>query len=445
MSNFKENEIRAIRDIIINFLSKYGMYYENIDAQKQVDLFIQEMKNGLEGKESSLQMFPTFIEYCGTVPEEEPVIVLDAGGTNLRSALLTFDKEKKPLVKNFKITSMPGLNHEVTKDNFFETIVSSIKDILGSSDKIGFVFSYPVKMFPDKDGILLRFTKEIKAREVEGQLIGKNLIDMIKKHGFSSKRIVILNDTVASLLAGISEFYERQFDSFIGLILGTGMNASYIEKNSEIIKGDISGLNPDGYQIINIEAGNFGKGPRGEIDLKFDSKTLEPGSGSFEKMFSGAYLGGLAEEVLRFALRDGVFSKNFSENFNNSFVIESKYIDGYLYFPPKDFKMLKLLEKMDDSDRIKLYYLFDNLIERAALLVSVVLASAILKSNKGIDPCHPVCITAEGSSFYKMKNFQSRVDSYMQRILGERKTYYYEINRVENAVLCGAATAGLIG
>jgi hexokinase len=162
-------------------------------------------------------------------------------------------------------------------------------------------------------------------------------------------------------------------------------------------------------------------------------------------MFSGAYLGGLAEEVLRFALRDGVFSKNFSENFNNSFVIESKYIDGYLYFPPKDFKMLKLLEKMDDSDRIKLYYLFDNLIERAALLVSVVLASAILKSNKGIDPCHPVCITAEGSSFYKMKNFQSRVDSYMQRILGERGTYYYEINRVENAVLCGAAAAGLIG
>ena len=445
MRNLKQSDVKVIRNSVTRFLSKYGMHYGEIDIQNQVNLFLHEMENGLKGRKSSLEMFPTFIEYHNKLPEKQPVVVLDAGGTNLRSALVIFDKDKKPEIKDFKTTSMPGINHEVSKDEFFSVIAASIKDIINLSDKIGFVFSYPLKMSPDKDGMLVRFTKEIKVRDVEGQLIGKNLTDKLKESGFGDKRIVILNDTVAPLLAGLSAFPERQFDSYIGLILGTGMNASYIEKNSEIKKSDVSILNPDGYQIINIEAGNYKKGQRGEIDKEFDSRTLEPGVGTYEKMFSGAYLGGVAEEAIKFALKDGMFSRSFSKAFDSSIHLESRDIDDYLYYPPADLKMLRLLDAMDDADRIKLYYIFDNLIERAAIFVSVVLASAIVKSGKGTDPCHPVCITAEGSSFYKMKNFQSRVDRYMQKILKEKGVYYYEINKVENAVLCGAAVAGLIG
>ncbi|GAG98502.1 unnamed protein product, partial [marine sediment metagenome] len=62
----------------------------------------------------------------------------------------------------------------------------------------------------------------------------------------------------------------------------------------------------------NIEAGNFSKGPRGEIDIKFDSTTIDPGMYVYEKMLSGAYLGGLATEVIRYAINDGLFTKAFS-------------------------------------------------------------------------------------------------------------------------------------
>jgi len=445
MKNLGYPGVKAIKDLTVKFLSGYGMYYGDIDIQKHAGFFIQEMKDGLEGRKSSLKMIPTFIEYQSQLPEKEPVVVLDAGGTNLRSALVIFNKDKEPVIKNFKAYVMPGIDKEVSKDEFFESIAASIKDIIGLSDKIGFVFSYPVKMFPDKDGMLIRFTKEIKAGEVEGQFIGKNLIDKLREFGISGKKVVILNDTVASLLAGMSAFPERQYSSFIGLILGTGMNASYIERNSEIRNSDVSSLNQDGYQIINIEAGNFGKGQRGEIDLEFNRKTLEPDQYTYEKMFSGAYLGGIAGEVVKFALRDGIFSEGFSKAFSDTLIIESKDIDDYLYFPPRGASMSGLLKAMDNEDRIKLYYIFDNLIERAAIFVSVVLSSAVIKSSKAIDPCYPVCITAEGSSFYKMKNFYSRVDRYMQKILGERGIYHYEINRVENAILCGAAMAGLVG
>ena len=49
------------------------------------------MKNGLEGKESSLLMLPTYIEAEGAVKPNEPVVAIDAGGTNFRAAKIYFD------------------------------------------------------------------------------------------------------------------------------------------------------------------------------------------------------------------------------------------------------------------------------------------------------------------------------------------------------------------
>jgi hexokinase len=427
-----------------NFLKKYGMFFQDVDFQEQVDLFLDEMEKGLTEKESSLKMFPTFIHFRNKIASNKPVIALDAGGTNLRSAVITFNDNKEPVIENFRQSLMPGLKSEVSKDEFFGIIAENIRDIVDKSDNIGFVFSYPTEIYPDKDGRLIRFSKEIKAKEVEGQFIGENLKLAIRKLGFKAeKKVVILNDSVASLLSGISAFQKRAFESFIGFILGTGSNACYIEKNSNIKNKFSSQFEGNDYQIINIESGNFSKGQRGEIDLSFNSKTLNSGMYTFEKMFSGAYLGGIATEVVRFASKDGLFSDAFSKKINDSIILESRDIDDFLYFPPEDIRLLNLIKNAKETDLVCLYYIFDNLVERASIFTSVVLASAIIKSGKGHDPCHPVCITAEGSSFYRLKNFHARVEFYMREILSQRGNYYYEIHKVDNATMLGAAAAGL--
>lgn len=77
-----------------------------------------------------------------------------------------------------------------------------MKDIVETSSKIGFCFSYPTEMLPTGDGKLITFTKEVKAPEVEGAVIGENLKMALVRAGFNAeKEIVILNDTVAALLA----------------------------------------------------------------------------------------------------------------------------------------------------------------------------------------------------------------------------------------------------
>jgi len=430
---------------VSDFLQKYSINCENIDIQKYVDLFLAEMKRGLEGQDSSLKMFPSFIPPSEEIPLNKPVIVIDAGGTNLRTAIVIFEKGNIPVIKEYKHHIMPGFKEEVSREDFFKVIADNIKDFLDKSENIGFVFSYQMKMYPDIDGRLIRFTKEIKAKEVEGELIGKNLLLAIKKMGLNyDKKVVLLNDTVASLLAGVLVSANRKFESYIGLIFGTGLNACYLEKNRNIKIDMVKNLNQEDYQVINIEAGNFSKGPSGEIDFSFNSKTINPEIGRYEKMASGAYLGKLTAEVLRFAAKDSIFSGRFSEKINDAIDLETEDINDYIHYPPGGGNKIKDLSKhMNKSDLVSLYYIFDGLVERSALLVAIVLSAAIIKSGKGKNPLSPVCINAEGSTFYNLKNFRFRVKLYLKKILEQRGNYFYEINRVDNAVLLGGAVAGL--
>ena len=353
MDTLKTFEIRHAEKQVTCFLEKYGMHYADIDLEGQLKLFTEEMVNGLEGRQSSLKMYPTFIEFNNKIPKNKPVIVLDAGGTNLRSAVFYFDADKKPVVSKYRQTLMPGLRSEVSKDEFFNIIADSISDILHESERIGFVFSYPIEIFPNRDGRLVRFTKEIKAKEVEGQFIGENLMRVIRNRGFKNiKSVVLLNDTVASLLSGISSFQDREFSGYIGLVLGTGMNACYIEKNSNIKTDILSGLPRKGYQLINIEAGQYLKGPLSKIDEAFDAKTLNPALSTFEKMFSGAYLGGLAHTVLGFAAADGLFSGKFTKDLYNLENLNSWDLDDYLYFPPENKKIADLVSGMSEKDKV---------------------------------------------------------------------------------------------
>ena len=83
------------------------------------------------------------------------------------------------------------------------------------------------------DGRLLKWTKEMKAPEVIGRFIGKGLLEALGRGG-AGKSVVLLNDTVATLLAGKAADKKR-YGSYVGFILGTGTNIAYLEKNENIL------------------------------------------------------------------------------------------------------------------------------------------------------------------------------------------------------------------
>ena len=73
------------------FLIRYGMLDPDFDILKCAEKMCAEMKKGLSGEQSSYPMIPTFLKTTGNIPEREYVAVIDAGGTNFRSALAHFE------------------------------------------------------------------------------------------------------------------------------------------------------------------------------------------------------------------------------------------------------------------------------------------------------------------------------------------------------------------
>lgn len=429
---------------VIEFLKKYNMDAEGVDLEKNCGEFVNEMKSGLEGM-GSLLMIPTYIGMERELPLNEPVIAIDAGGTNFRVAVVHFDRDKKSVLEDFKLYPMPGIKGEISREEFFDTMAGYIEPVLHRSGKISFCFSYPVKILPNRDGRLVKFSKEVKARDVEGQLIGKNLLDALKKRGCGEeKSIIILNDTAATLLAGKAASPDRVFGDYVGFILGTGTNICYAEKCDNIAK-EPELKQKGGVMLINTESGDYGKAPRGVIDVEFDGTTNNPGSFTFEKMISGAYQGGLILAVLRKAAREGVLSDATGAGLNHVKELSSREIDDFLYYPYGENALAKCCAGPErEDDRRVVYYIIDNILERAARLVAAALTAVLVKTGGGANPCAPACITADGSTFYKSKLLRGKIDHYIKTFANERMGIYCEFAKVEDGTLIGTAIAGLL-
>jgi hexokinase len=435
--------LNAILLEVERFLDTYGMNHRAIDMEACCRRFIAEMERGLDGTAGSLKMFPTFLEASERIPSGEKVIVIDAGGTNLRVALIHFEESGQPVIDGFRKAPMPGSQGMVGKDQFFAIIADQVEDLAGQAGRIGFCFSYPTEIQPDKDGRLTQFSKQIQAPEVVGELIGANLREVLTKRGVGAGwRIVLLNDTVATLLAGKAAAGGREYDSYVGFIFGTGINSSYIEANSKIRK--CSGLDPAGEQIINVESGNFNLPPYGRLDEELDRSTIDPGSYVFEKMFSGRYLGGVCFHTLRRAAADGLFSAPAAAILNGLEGLPTITVNEFLLQPGRTANPLgDAASRGAAADRIKLYALLDSLVERAAKLAALNLAASVIKSGKGERPDRPVCLTADGTTFYQMKGLKLRTEYYLHQYLTGEKGRFWELIGVDNAPLIGAAIAGL--
>jgi hexokinase len=204
----------------------------------------------------------------------------------------------------------------------------------------------------------------------------------------------------------------------------------------------------EGSSIINIESGGYSKAPRGEMDVILDKGTTDPGRQQFEKMISGAYQGTLIFDTLKQAAKDGIFSNQFVSRLNEIQGLSSREIDDFCFYPYGDNALAKCVgtgnSTQEKEDRLKLYYIIDVLIERAAKLVAINIASVILKSGKGQDPSMPVCVAADGTTFYKSKLFRGKLDYYVKEYMNEKMGIYCEFVKAENANLVGTAIAGLL-
>ena len=423
------------------FLKHNGLDVEGIDREALLKAFEQEMNAGLAGQPSSLMMIPSFISIDKPVKTGTPVVVLDAGGTNLRAAVVKIDAAGAAEIGAFSKSAMPGTKGEIDAETFFGAFADFLMPIVAESESIGFCFSYPAEIMPDCDARLIRWSKQIQVPSVVGEMIGSGLLRQLEQRGYT-RRVVILNDTVATLLAGKSAGVARDYSAYVGFILGTGTNTAYVERNARITKR--TDLDKTGSMVINVESGAFGRVQQSLFDKMMDAATKDCGHYTFEKMISGAYLGWLGYTVMAEAAKAGFFSAAATAKIASWTTVSNKDLDDFCgASPAADNPFLGAAFSAEDKDAV--VGLCTPVYERAAVLTAVNIASAILKTGEGKDPSRPVCVNVDGSTYHRTRTaqFRNRVQQELQQMLQPRGIAY-ELIRVDESPVIGAAVAGLM-
>jgi hexokinase len=441
--------------LLADFARSYGFHYDICDPATLVRDFRIDMERGLKGQASPLAMIPAYIQPVTKFPLGKTVIALDAGGTNLRAARLSFREAGKPETEGSAKAPMPGTAGRVGADAFFDEIAALAAPLIeaGPVEGIGFCFSYPMEVKENGDGILMAFSKEVDAPDVIGKAVGRGLGEALLRRGITPpERIVLLNDTVSTLLSGLVEIppdggfvkggkkYGVPGGPVIGVILGTGFNTAYPEK--AIPK--IGFYSEDSPQIVVCESGNCAPRYLGTLDREFDATTKKPGVYTLEKSTAGAYLGPLTFHILKQAIKDGVLSWRRAEEFASRQALQTRYLNEFMQSPLSGEGPIGELFEADELDAIKSFaYLTSIVTQRGAMFSAAVIAATVEKIDSGYDPFSPVRIAVEGTTYMMYKGMREALEAYLRIMLVKDKPRFYVITPVEQASLFGAAVAAL--
>lgn len=411
-------------------LVRANTHPDSVDFNEAAKAFASEMRRGLEGEPSSLKMLPTYLSSTGRIPDGDEAVAVDIGGSNLRVALIQI-ANGLPTVLEAGVWPVPGLEREMTKDEFFSAIAEKLLPVITKSRRVGICFSHAAEILPNRDGRLVSFSKEIKVRNAGGMEICRELAGSLLKAGvpdMADKRFVLLNDTAAVLFGGGT---GSGAGADIGLVLGTGMNIGYVTPTSRIkkLRDDTAGET----MVVNTEAGCFDKLPFGTFDRLLDAGTENPGDHLLEKMTGGAYLGGLIGLVMQKAGEDGMLSGRCADAFR---------LPGAAALPEAGLFLAggtgPLAERCEtDTDRAVLYTVIDRLVERAAKLIAAAV-SAVMEEAGTAGPDKPAVIAAEGTTFHKLYSFRERFERYLRQT-GKQ----YQMVGAGNATLLGTGLAVL--
>ncbi|KAI5613375.1 hexokinase-2 [Silurus asotus] len=258
-------------------------------------------------------------------------LALDLGGTNFRVLLVRVRSGRRSVEMHNKIYTISQDIMQGTGEELFDHIVHCIADFLeymgmkGASLPLGFTFSFPCYQAGLNKGILLRWTKGFKASGCEGEDVAMLLKDAIHRmEEFDLDVVAVVNDTVGTMMS--CGYEDPQCE--VGLIVGTGTNACYMEEmsNVELVEGD------EGRMCVNMEWGAFGDD--GELDnvstqfdLVVDENSTNPTKQRFEKMISGMYLGEIVRNVLLdFTAKGLLFRGKLSERLKTRGIFETKFL-----------------------------------------------------------------------------------------------------------------------
>lgn len=422
------------------FLRDHDMFYEQMPFEDLIGRYLEEMEAGLNGRPSSLYMIPSYIRADSEPARGQSVLVIDAGGTNLRVGRVHFDSKSQSVVETLKKRYMPGAGGEhITADEMFRRIAEFALEAAEGCSRACVSFSYPCQNRPDGDGMILELGKELQVEGAEGRLVCASLEAALKELGAAGSRSWRLtNDSVGSLLGGKAAAPRGRFRDFIGFILGTGTNMCCAVPSASITK-DPEAAAMGGEMIVNLESGCFDKLLLGTVDRELDAESEIPGDHLAEKMISGSYYRQVLERTLLLAAREGELSPETGEKLR-ALRITSALVDSFCLDPHGNNALSQAF--LGEQERTFAAGVNMALLERAARVAAAGLAAVI--RFRALPRGSRVCVSADGTMLRLNPVLRPAMERYLAEYALEGMGVETEFLFASDATLMGSAWAGLI-
>ncbi len=265
------------------------------------DRMAAAIQDGLTKPDREIRALPAYLRRPDAGVSGRAV-ALDVGGTHMRAGEVELDRGAARLVGAVRENDLmlQATKRDFSADEFFDAQAALIAGVAVEREiAVGYCFSYPATITPAREAVLIEWTKGIRVRGVEGKPVGAMLRAALRAKGKEARAIPVLNDTVASFLAGAA--LAPEFARPIGVIVGTGTNmAGFFPVHAVAKLGTVAGWRDDETMAVNLESGDFT--PRDVLTPWDDAldRSLRPEERDrqrFEKAVSGAYLPRLLREV----------------------------------------------------------------------------------------------------------------------------------------------------
>ncbi|CAO2596141.1 Hk3, partial [Lemmus lemmus] len=395
------------------------------------------MEQALKGQDSpapSVRMLPT---YMGSMPngtERGDFLALDLGGTNFR-VLLVRVAEGSVQITN-QVYSIPESVAKGSGQQLFDHIVDCIVDfqqnqgLSGQSLPLGFTFSFPCKQLGLDQAILLNWTKGFSASGCEGQDVVYLLREAIRRRQAVELNVVaIVNDTVGTMMS--CGYDDPRCE--IGLIVGTGTNACYMEelRNVASVAGD------SGLMCINMEWGAFGDdGSLGMLltgfDDSVDQASINPGKQRFEKMISGMYLGEIVRGILLHLTGLGVlFRGQMTQGLQTKDIFKTKFLSEIESDSLALRQVRAILEDLGlpltSDDALMVLEVCQAVSRRAAQLCGAGVAAVVekMRENRGLQEL-TVSVGVDGTLYKLHPHFSKLVSATVQKLAPHCKVTFLQ-------------------
>ncbi|OTF83198.1 hexokinase-2-like protein [Euroglyphus maynei] len=242
-------------------LATRALVLTNDQISKISNLLLNEINEGLRRETNpiaSVKCYPTFVRDVPDGTEKGKFMALDLGGTNFRVLVIDIDGDK--FAMDNEIYAIPEEIMTGTGEQLFDHIAACMSSFMGKRNiknlklPLGFTFSFPCRQEGLTKARLVSWTKGFCCSGVEGEDVVTLLREAVKRRGdIEIDVMAVVNDTTGTLMSCAHKNRECR----VGVIIGTGFNACYMEhkRNVELFHEDLPG--PD-QVIVNTEWGAFG-------------------------------------------------------------------------------------------------------------------------------------------------------------------------------------------